>query len=401
MAKASAKPKSFLKSIPRTVVIVGVASLFTDIASEGTYSVLPLFLTQVLGAGALSLGIIEGVAESTASLLKVFSGFWTDRLKTRKPLLLTGYGLSGLIRPLIGIAATWPFVLLFRFVDRVGKGLRGSPRDALISDVTTSANSGASYGFHSAMDDAGALIGPLLASALLFFTPLGLRNIILLSVIPGIAAWAVLFLIHEKPTQTKKETKKWHPAQDWKKFGGNFKGLLLAVFIFTLGNSTDAFLLIRLSQVGVTVGWIPLLWGFHSGVRMISSLYGGTLSDKLGRKPVIVSGWLYYAFIYLAFALVTQKEWVITIFLAYGIFYGLCEPSEKAFVADMTPKNLKGTAFGYYNLIIGLSALPASLLFGFVGQTWGYPWAFAVGASLAGLAAFLLLFNKKSGKTLR
>jgi len=140
MAKASAKPKSFLKSIPRTVVIVGVASLFTDIASEGTYSVLPLFLTQVLGAGALSLGIIEGVAESTASLLKVFSGFWTDRLKTRKPLLLTGYGLSGLIRPLIGIAATWPFVLLFRFVDRVGKGLRGSPRDALIADVTTSAN---------------------------------------------------------------------------------------------------------------------------------------------------------------------------------------------------------------------------------------------------------------------
>jgi MFS family permease len=390
------KPASFLKSIPRTVVIVGVASLFTDIASEGTYSVLPLFLTQVLGAGALSLGIIEGVAESTASLLKVFSGFWADRLKTRKPLLLTGYGLSGLIRPLIGLAQSWPFVLLFRFVDRVGKGLRGSPRDALIADVTTSANSGASYGFHSAMDDAGALIGPLSASALLFFTPLGLRNIILLSVIPGIAAWAVLFLIHEKSVQKKHTLKKWNPTQDWKKFGGNFKGLLLAVFIFTLGNSTDAFLLIRLSQVGVTVGWIPLLWGFHSGVRMISSLYGGTLSDRLGRKPVIVSGWLYYAFIYLAFALVTQKEWVIMIFLAYGIFYGLCEPSEKAFVADMTPKNLKGTAFGYYNLIIGLSALPASLLFGFVGQTWGYPWAFAVGAALAALAAFLLLLNPKT-----
>jgi MFS family permease len=399
MAEPSPPKTSFLKSIPKTVMVLGIASLFTDIASEGTYSVLPLFLTQVLGAGALSLGIIEGVAESTASVLKVFSGFWADRLPTRKPLLLTGYGLSGLIRPLIGLAATWPFVLLFRFVDRVGKGLRGSPRDALIADVTTPANHGASYGFHSAMDDAGALIGPLLAGALLLFTHLGLRNIILLSVIPGIIAWAVLFTIREKPVKTKNEIKKWAPILDWKKFEGGYRRLLLAVFIFTLGNSTDAFLLIRLSQVGVSVGWIPLLWGLHSGVRMVSSLYGGPLSDHLGRKPVIVSGWLYYALIYLAFALVNQKEWVIAIFLAYGIFYGLCEPSEKAFVADMTPKNLKGTAFGYYNLVIGLSALPASLLFGFVGQTWGYPWAFAVGASLAGLASILLLFTKNQNQT--
>jgi MFS family permease len=393
MAKPTAKPTSFLKSIPKTVVVIGVASLFTDIASEGTYSILPLFLTQ-LGAGAFALGMIEGVAETTASLLKVFSGLWADRLKTRKPLLLIGYGLSGLIRPLIGLAQTWPFVLFFRFIDRVGKGLRGSPRDALIADVTAPANRGVSYGFHNAMDHAGALTGPLLVSFFLYFTNLGMRNVILLSVIPGVIATLTLLKIKEKPAEIKKEIKKWSPTQDWKKLSGNLKWLLAAVLIFGLGNSTDAFLLINLSKLGVAPWLIPFLWSLFSGVKMVSSLYGGTLSDKLGRKPIIVSGWLYYALIYLAFALVTQKEWVIAIFLAYGVFYGLCEPSEKAFVADMAPKNLKGTAFGYYNLVVGLSALPASLLFGFVGQTWGYSCAFLVGASLAALASILILLNR-------
>ncbi len=207
MAKPTAKPTSFLKSIPKTVVVIGVASLFTDIASEGTYSILPLFLTQ-LGAGAFALGMIEGVAETTASLLKVFSGLWADRLKTRKPLLLIGYGLSGLIRPLIGLAQTWPFVLFFRFIDRVGKGLRGSPRDALIADVTAPANRGVSYGFHNAMDHAGALTGPLLVSFFLYFTNLGMRNVILLSVIPGVIATLTLLKIKEKPAEIKKEIKK-------------------------------------------------------------------------------------------------------------------------------------------------------------------------------------------------
>lgn len=403
MAKSKTKSTSFLnlKVVPKTVITIGLASLFTDIASEGIFPILPLFLTQVLGAGALSIGIIEGFADTTSSLIRVFSGLWSDRLPTRKPLLIAGYGISSFFRPFIGLAQTWPFVLLFRFIDRVGKGLRGSPRDALIADVTTPANRGISYGLHSAMDDAGALIGPLLVASLLYFTHLGIRNVILLSFIPGIAATLTLFKIKEKPAKIKNEIKKWNLVQDWRQFGSDFKWLLVAIFIFSLGNSTDAFLLIQLSRVGVTPWLICIFWSALSGVKMVSSLYGGAFSDKLGRKPVIISGWLYYALIYLAFALVTQKEWVITIFLAYGIFYGLCEPSEKAFVADMTQKNLKGTAFGYYNLIISLSALPASLLFGWVGQTWGFPSAFAVGAALAGLAAILLLFNKKPGKILR
>jgi MFS family permease len=180
--------------------------------------------------------------------------------------------------------------------------------------------------------------------------------------------------------------------KDWKTLAGNFKALLLVLLLFTLGNSTDAFLMLRLSQLGVSNWLVALLWGLHGGVRMVSSLFGGTLSDRLGRKPLIISGWLYYALIYLGFALVNQKEGAIFLFLAYGVFYGLCEPSEKAFVADLAPKSLRGTAFGYYNLVVGLFALPASLIFGLVGQTWGYPAAFMVGAKFAGLASFLLIF---------
>jgi MFS family permease len=341
------------------------------------------------------LGVIEGVAESTASLLKVFSGIWTDSLKHRKPLVLWGYGLSSFFRPFIGLAGSWPMVLLFRFIDRVGKGIRTSPRDALIADAATPSNRGLLYGFHSSMDNAGALIGPFLASGLLYFAGLGLRNIIFFSLIPGLAACLCLLAIKERTAKASLKTKTLDFRGDWKKLSGEFKFLLLVLLLFTLGNSTDAFLLIRLSQVGVSAAFIPLMWGLHSGVRMLASSFGGRLSDRLGRKPVILSGWIYYALIYLAFAQVSQKEAVIAVFLAYGIFHGLCEPSEKAFVADFAPAALRGTAFGYYNLVVGLFALPASLLFGFVGQTWGYPSAFMVGASLAGLASLLLIFVRK------
>ncbi len=380
------------QNIPKTVLILGAASLFTDISSEGIYSILPLFLTQVLGAGPLALGIIEGIAETTASLLKVFSGIWTDRAKRRKPLVLWGYGISSFLRPLIGLAQSWPAVLVLRFMDRVGKGIRSSPRDAMIADVTTSSNRGASFGLHSAMDNAGALVGPLLASALLSFTGIGLRDIILLSAIPSLIAWLTLLAIKEKKSAPKKIVKASHFMRDWGKLGAGFKLLLGILLIFTLGNSTDAFLLIRLHQLGIPLALVPLLWGLHSGVRMVSAFYGGKLSDRIGRKAVILSGWIFYALIYLSFALVAQTALVVAIFLAYGIFYGLCEPSEKAFVADLAPQALRGTAFGYYNLVVGLFALPASVLFGWVGQTWGYPAAFTVGACFAGLASALLFF---------
>jgi MFS family permease len=372
----------FFKSIPKTVFWLGLVAFFNDFAKEMIYPVVPLFLTQVLGAGPVALGLVESVAEATSSFLKVFSGIKADRLAKRKPFLLWGYGISALFRPLIGLVQTsWPAVLVFRFCDRMGKGFRSSPQDALIADVTKPSNLGASYGFHSSMDNAGQLMGPFVA-ALLVLPALGFsyRSVILFSIFPGLMAWMVLWALKEpsrkKPVKPKRQTL----VQDWNKLG----------VPFTLGNSTDAFLIVRLSQLGVASSWVFFLWGLHGGVRMLSAYFGGTLSDRWGRKPVIISGWLYYAGIYLAFALVTQKEWAITAFLAYGLFYGLCEPSEKAYVGDLVPPALRGTAFGYYYLVVGLGALPASLLFGFIGLRWGYPTAFMCGALFAGLASILL-----------
>lgn len=381
----------FFKSIPKTVFQLGLVSLFNDLAKEMIYPIVPLFLAQTLGAGPVIVGLIEGVAESTASLLKVFSGIGADRFKWRKPFLFIGYAFSALFRPMIAFAQSWAPVLLFRFSDRLGKGFRSAPQDALIADVTTPSNRGASYGFHSAMDDAGQLLGPFLAGGLLLLG-LSFKSVILLSAIPGILALAAVGSIQEKKASSVSTGKKRTYFQDWKKFGGNFKGLLFAFSIFTLGNSTDAFLLIRLSQAGISNWAIALLWGLHGGVRMLTALWSGSLSDRLGRKPLIISGWFYYALIYLLFALADSQVVLIGLFLAYGVFYGLCEPSEKALVADLAPKELKGTAFGYYNLVLGLGALPASLIFGFVGQTWGYPAAFITGASLAALASLFLFF---------
>jgi MFS family permease len=381
------------KSIPRTVFQLGLVSLFNDMAKEMIYPVVPLFLAQVLGAGPAAVGWVEGVAESTSSLLKVFSGIGADRVKKKKPFLIFGFAISTLLRPLVGLASTWPWVLVLRFADRMGKGVRSAPQDALIADVTNDSNRGASYGFHDAMDDAGQLIGPFIAGGLLLLG-LSFRNVILLSIIPGVLAWITVWTIHEKSSGPLKP-KKFTLFRDWTTLGGNFKSLLTVLFIFSLGNSADAFLMIRLSQVGVSNWLVALLWGLNGGIRMIISPYGGSLSDRWGRKPLMISGWFYYALIYLGFALLSDKTSMIFLFLAYGVYYGLCEPSEKAFVADLAPQQLRGTAFGYYNLIIGLGALPASLIFGFIGQQWGYPAAFGVGAAFAGLAAVMLLFIKK------
>ena len=388
----------FLASIPKTVFMLGLVSLFTDIATEMTYPLLPLFLSQVLGAGPLAIGVIEGVAMSTSSLTQIFSGMWADQMKKRKPLILWGYGLAGFFRPFIGLAQSWPQVLIFRFIDRVGKGIRSSPRDALIADVTSSSARGAAFGFHSSMDNLGSTIGPLISTALLSsYIGCSIRTVILLTAIPGLVAFlTLLWGVRESQPKPQKERKERPDFRgDWKKMGGGFKMLLVALLVFTLGNSTDAFLLIRLSQVDVPTMWITLLWTLHNGVRTISAFYGGRFSDSLGRRAVILSGWAFYAAVYLAFAYVSAPGAVIAVFLAYGIFYGLCEPSEKALVADLAPQALRGTAYGFYNLVVGLGALPASLIFGFVGQTWGYPTAFALGAGFAGLASVMLFFVRK------
>ncbi len=377
--------------IPKTVVALGVVSLLTDLSSEMIYPLLPIFLSTVLGAGALALGLIEGAAESTAALLKVVSGVWTDRTQRRKPLVIAGYSLSGMMRPLIGLATAWPAVMVLRFADRVGKGLRTSPRDALIADVTDAGARGAAYGFHRAMDHAGAVLGPLVAALLLNAAGLPLRQVFLLSAIPAVAVLAVLLLgVKEPQIHQAKAAEAATVLAPWSALGPDYRRLLIAVLVFTLGNSTDAFLLLRLSETGVPAAGIALLWSAHHGVKMIANYYGGRLSDRIGPRAMVRAGWFFYAAIYVTFGWLSSAPWLIAVFLAYGIYFGLTEPAERAWVASLAPANLRGTAFGWYHGAVGLAALPASVVFGLLWQQWGATVAFSVGAVLAAFAALLL-----------
>jgi MFS family permease len=366
-----------------------VVSLLTDLSSEMIYPLLPVFLTTVLGAGPQALGLIEGVAESTASLLKVVSGRWSDRARRRKPLVVVGYSLAGAVRPLIGLATTWPAVLLFRFADRIGKGLRTSPRDALITDATTAHRRGEAFGLQRSMDHAGAVAGPLVAAALLTFAGISLRAVFLLAVVPAAAVVVVLVgWVREHPRGASATPSKVTGA--WRELGRPLHTVLAALLLFTLGNSTDAFLLLRLSGVGVSAAGVALLWSAFHVVKMLSAYAAGRVSDRLGRRPLVTVGWGLYAAVYLAFAVIHSREAVITTFLAYGLYYGLTEPVERAWVADLAPPHLRGTAFGLYHGVVGLAALPASLLFGLLWQRFGAPVAFLTGAGLA-LAATVVL----------
>ncbi len=395
-----------MAGMPRTVVALGLVSLFTDMSSEMIYPLLPLFLSSVLGAGALSLGIIEGVAESTAALLKAASGWWSDKVRRRKPLVLAGYSISGAVRPLIGLAGAWPVVLALRFGDRVGKGLRSAPRDALIAGATDASIRGKAYGFHRAMDHAGAVLGPLIAMALLRLGGLSLQEVFLVAAVPAVIVVGLIVGGVKEPAPAASPSQscsRGEGASDspvsapgtvpagLAALGPGYRNLLLAVLLFTLGNSTDAFLLLRLSELGVGAGEVAFLWAVHSLIRMGAAWFGGNLGDRFGHRNMILAGWIFYALIYFAFALVDHPSAAIAVFLAYGVYFGFTEPTEKALVSSMVPKRLLGTAFGFYHGAIGLAALPASLLFGAVWKLVSVEAAFGLGALLALCAAVLLL----------
>lgn len=376
-----------LNGIRGNVLILGLVSFFTDVSSEMIYPLLPLFLTGALGAGPAFLGAIEGVAESTSSLLKLLSGIVSDRVRQRKRLVLVGYSISAVMRPLIGSAASALAVLLIRTGDRVGKGIRTSPRDALIADSVDPSLRGKAYGFHRSMDHAGALIGPLIATLLLTFFVDDLRTVFWLSAIPGAAAvLLIVWKVHETertPLPRSELKLSLLPA-------GALRRYLLILFLFTLGNSSDAFLLLKAGSLGVPANRIPLLWTFFHLVKMGASMPFGALSDRIGRKVVIIAGWCVYSLSYLGFGL-AQAEWQIwSLFAFYGLFFGLTEGVEKAYLADMAQPAVRGAAFGWYNFAVGAGALPASLVFGFIWQRHGAVAPFVFGAALAGLAAVML-----------
>ena len=385
----------WLAGLRGNVLILGVVSFFNDAASEMIYPLLPVFLTAVLGAGPAALGIIEGMAESTASFLKLTSGFISDRVHRRKNWVVGGYLLSNAARPLIGLAVSWPGVLALRFIDRIGKGVRTSPRDALIAESTPLEYRGKAFGFHRAADHAGAVVGPLLATLLLAVFMVDLKTLFLLSLIPGLITVAVLSVgVRETPTEARPSARH-EPLrihQAWHEMPQTLRRFALILFLFTLGNSTDAFLLLKAQHLGVSVALIPILWTVLHIVKMGSSLPGGIASDRWGRKGIIVTGWIIYALTYAGFVFANSAWEAWALFMFYGLFFGLTEGAEKALIADLAPAHLRGSAFGLYNLMIGIGALPASLLFGWIWEEIGDGAAFGTGASLA-LAASLLLWR--------
>lgn len=388
--------------IPRPVWLLGWASLFTDAATEMIYPLLPVFLARVLGAGALSLGVIEGVAEGINSALKVASGYISDRRARRRPIVIAGYALSSLARPLIAVAQSWPQVLLIRALDRTGKGIRGAPRDAMLARFATRANRGRIFGFHRAMGHTGAIVGPLVATVLLFFLPGEYRLLFGLTAIPGAIAVALLFMVPETPGPSVDDVSGTRPTQEHESHVGRVPSgpaetqpliaFLAVLFVFSLGNSADAFLLLRLSDALGGATYIPLLWAAIHVVKASFSTWGGALSDTFGRKRIIVCGWVLYAIVYLGFALSTTATSFIAWFLLYGAFFALTEGAEKALVADLTPVNRAGAAFGWYNATLGVGALTASVTFGFLYERFSAATAFGTGSALAAVAAVLLMW---------
>jgi len=383
-------------SIPRPVWFLGWTSLFTDAATEMIYPLLPVYLSRVLGASAVSLGIIEGVAEAVNSVLKVISGYWSDRRSRRRPIVIAGYALSSISRPLIALTMTWPQVLVIRALDRTGKGIRGAPRDALLARFATSSTRGRIFGFHQAMDHVGAIVGPVMATVILFLVPEGYRLVFGLTAIPGAIAVTLLFFVDEdaavdKEVQSQPSTTSPRPEAS-RPLPPRLIAVMGVLLVFSLGNSADAFLLLRLSDALGGAKYVPLMWAGIHVVKASLSTWGGTLSDRFGRKQLIVSGWIVYALVYLGFAISTSAAAFIAWFLFYGVYFAFAEGPAKALITDLTPPERRGTAFGFYNATIGVGALIASVLFGYLYEHFGSSTAFTTGAALAGVAAVLLLF---------
>jgi MFS family permease len=380
-------PPADQPKLGRNVLALSAVSFLTDVSSEMIYPLLPVFLTTVLGANASFIGAIEGAAETTAALLKLASGWWSDRVRKRKPLVVLGYGIATFMRPLVAIAQSAVQVLLIRVADRVGKGIRNAPRDALIAESVDPSIRGKAFGFHRAADHAGGVLGPLIAFAMLTYQWAPIRTVFWLAAIPGVLSFIVLVVfvreverVHDSPVAASPDLSLPLGARFWRVLG--------VIFVFTLGNSTDAFLLLRANQLGVAVALAPILWAALHVVKSLSSTPGGALSDRIGRRPTLIMGW---ALVYFGFARATTAWQAWALFAVYGVFFGLTEGAERALMADLVIPERRGTAFGWYNLAIGLGALPASLLFGWVWDRAGAPTAFLMGASLALAAAVGML----------
>lgn len=395
------KERVRLKDLPRNIWAVSLTSFFMDISSEMVINLLPLFLSNVLGVRTNIIGLIEGVAESTASLLKIFSGWLSDKLKVRKWLAVAGYGISTLAKPFFYFANSWSWIAGVRWVDRIGKGIRTSPRDALVADSIQKEQRGLAFGFHRAADTGGAVLGLIIAFGIVWLSQSAnvnldqgtFRLIVLVSLIPAVLA--VLSLALGASEVTVKGERPF-PKFAFKKLGKSFILFMIIAGIFDLGNSSDAFLILRAQEQGVSVpGVLGMLIVFNL-VYALTSTPAGRLSDRIGRRKIIISGWIIYALVYLGFGL-TNSVWQLwLLYFIYGLYYGLAYGTSKALVADLVPEELRGTAFGTYSALLGIIDFPASLIAGLLWQgagKWdgfgpGAPFIF--GACMALIAAIMM-----------
>ncbi len=395
MAYDAAAERSPIRGISHNVFVLGLVSLCTDASTEMIYPLIPLFLTSTLHAPVSVLGLIEGLAEATASVLKGFSGWFSDRLGKRRPLVIAGYGLAAVTKPLMALAVGWPLVLGARILDRFGKGLRGSPRDALIADSTTEELRGRVFGFHRSTDQTGAVLGPLLALPLLAIFHQNYRAVFVAAFVPAAIGVAVLFLVRE----TGKGVVAGRPAPRLTLSGTNpaFRRFLLAMTVFAIGNSSDTFLLLRARQLGFSANEVVLVFAAYNATYVLSAYPAGVVSDRIGRKRVMLAGLAVFALVYFGFGLAKGPIAVWGLFLIYGLYQGLTDGTARAYVVDLVEPERRGTALGVYSMALGLAALPASLVAGLLWQHLGPAAPFYYGAAAAALGAGFLYSEEHAG----
>ena len=371
----------------RNILFTGLTSFLTDTSVKMVYSVMPMFLMSI-GASKTSLALIEGVAESTASLVKAITGFWSDKIGKNKPFMLAGYGLSALIIPLYTFVASPVQVLCLRFIERFGKGIRTAPRDSLIAGSVTNGETGKSFGLQKAMDNSGAIAGPLLAFGFLSVLPGNYRLIFLVAGIPAILAiFVILFGIREAKKNRQELIARFH----FRDFPARYYFFLGIIFIFTLGNSTDALLLVKASEVGVRIALIPLVYLVTNVVSVAGAVPIGALSDRIGKEKILVCGFIIYAAVYYGFGITTSTGAIVALFALYGLYSAATDGIQKAFISDLIDKNKQGTGLGIYNALIGITLFPASLIAGVLYDRVDSSVPFYFGATTAGLSAVLMV----------
>ena len=382
---------SLMKGVGANVIILGLVSLFTDLGSQMVFPLIPLFLTTALGASATVVGLIEGSAETTASLLKVFSGYWSDRIKRRKPFVLAGYGLSSVMKPIFAFAYMWQSVLGIRIVERVGKGIRSAPRDAIIAESCADDVRGKAYGIHRAMDGMGSILGAALAFLLLI--SLGYRNVFLLAGIPSLIAVLLIIFVKEEKKKAllpRPDTTK-SIRISFKALTPQLRYFIIVATVFTLGNFGYAFMMLRAQNIGLSDPIAILLYIIFYIIYTIFTIPAGMISDKVGRKPVIGIGYVLFGLTSLGLVFVSNLFQIVWVFALYGVFYAMIDGVQRAFVVDLAPPDLKATALGAFHTATGLAALPAGVIAGLLWDTISPEMAFAYGFVLSIVAAASLL----------